>query len=476
MTNPPIHLAKDFPASSEQQWRGIADKALRGANFESTLVKHSEDGLVLGPLFNRADTCVPLAKTGAPHLASRPWHIGVEIEHPDIDHANSDVLSDLKGGASALSLNLDTAGKHGIALRSKSDVQRLLSGVHTALVPIHLVPSAHNFEAAALMSAHFQTHADIENIHLSLGFVPGPDDSDKTLSLTYYIQAQAPHWKTLSVNGAALHEVGASAGQELAFMAARIVSYLKILCTRFDAETALRLIDVRLAADQDAHFNIVKFRAARMIWDKLVHEFGVSIKTAPLALHAVSSVRMLTKNDPWPNILRLNSACFGAVCGGANMITLVPFTRPLGLATSFARRVSRNIQLLHMEETRLGHVHDPAHGSYMHETLSHELAKTAWELFQDIERKGGWYSARDAFMQNVKSTQKTRAEKIASGDVLLVGINQFVNPDVREAKTLPRPNIKPRKGKIIDASDFSQAIEQANEGYILPLGNTQGNE
>lgn len=465
-----LDLAGGFGDGTRAEWQSLADKALRGAAFE-TLVSTTEDGIKRGPLFTQDDAPseTTITKASTPHLAGRPWHITTEIEHPDINHANKNILADLKGGASALSLNIDPSGKYGIALRNKTDLSRLLSGVYDTLVPLHLVPSTGNFEAASLLAAHYRSHKDLGNIHLSLGFVPGPDDQDKMQSLCQWTRTNAPHWKALSVNGAALHEDGASPAQELAFMAARAVSYLRPLVKAYGADKAFALIDVRFAADQDAHFNIIKFRAARLIWSKLAHEFGAKTEHTDLSLHAVSSMRMLAVQDPWANILRLNSACFGAVCGGADYITLLPFTRKIGLPTPFARRLSRNIQLLQMEETRLGHVQDPAHGSYMHESLTHELAEKSWSLFQDIEQRGGWFGAFDWFMEKVKTTEKTRAQKIENGEIFLVGVNQFVKPDVRKAKVLPQPIIKTRMGEVMNTRDFKRAINAADEGLLLPI-------
>ena len=143
-------------------------------------------------------------------------------------------------------------------------------------------------------------------------------------------------------------------------------------------------MDIYLASDQDGHQGIIKLRAARMLWAKLATCFAAPEAIKNAHFHAISSARMLATQDPWSNLLRLSSAAFGAICGGADTITLLSFTHAIGLATPFARRMSRNLQLLFMEESHLGHVQDPAHGSYTHEQLSLELAQTAWTLFQEI--------------------------------------------------------------------------------------------
>ncbi|MEE9273118.1 MAG: methylmalonyl-CoA mutase family protein [Robiginitomaculum sp.] len=464
-----VKLASGFECGDLSQWQNMAEKALRGADFD-TLERTSEDGIKRGPLFTQAPQ-THFDKAHTPHLAGRPWHICAMIDHPDIVGANHDILNALKGGASALSLIIDPSGLCGIALRSIADIERLLSGVYETLIPIHITPSP-NDAAAALFAAYFKDNTDVQNIHLSLGYVPGPKDNDTLMSIAAWTHDNAPHWKAVCINGAALHEDGASAAQELAFMAAQLVSYLRVLLEKYDIDTALSMIDVRLAADQDAHFNIVKFRAAQLIWAQIAREFDA--KNTAMSLHVISSMRMMAKEDPWANLLRLNAACFGAVCGRAGTITLLPFTHIGGetvpdLAAPFAHRLSRNIQLLQMEESHLGHVEDPACGSYTHESLTHNLAAKSWNIFQNIEARGGWFKAFDWFFKTVKKMEKQRNAKIENGEILRVGINQFVKADVRKTKTIPRPKIKPRTGNIIEARNFEQAIKQAKNGCLSPL-------
>ncbi|MBL4870409.1 MAG: hypothetical protein JKX72_05595 [Robiginitomaculum sp.] len=452
----------------QSKWREMVEGALKGKIFNDTLVKTSEDGIALGPLFTNAKNTSAIQKPILPHLANRDWHITTQIDHPSIDHSNKDMLADLEGGASSISLNIDPNGECGIAVRNITDLQRLFSGVYTNLVPLQTVPNT--YEQCALIAAHFQHHKDRETLYLNLSYPHAGGNEAHLLSLTHWVCENAPHWKAVTIDAAAIHERGASPAQELAYMLAKAADILRPMIKAHGIETALGLIDVQLACDQDAHFGIIKFRAARLLWAKLAEAFGAKPQSQTPTLHAVSSVRMLGKADPWANILRLNAACFGAVCGGANSITLLPFTFRNGLATPFARRVSRNLQIMQMEETRLGHVIDPAHGSYMHESLTHELAHKAWSIFQKIEAIGGWEDGFDWFMTEVKSTNMERLRKIKDGETLLVGVNQYVKPDVRKAKTLPHPKIKKRTGKIIQANEFSKAIAQASDGYLLPTG------
>ncbi len=463
-----LDLAGGFDTGTQASWRALSAKALRGADFEQTLVRRSADGVKRGPLFTDAPETASLRKADVPHLAERGWHITPVIDHPDIDRANKDILADLKGGASALRLQIDPSGKTGIAVATRSDLQRLLSGVYVDLVPIHLSPAPDNFETAALLAGLYKDRGDLANIHLGLGYSPAPKDMDKLYNLVNWVRSHAPHWKAVTINAAMPHEAGATSAQELAFMLGSAVAIInRLLDSGLKIDEILPLMDVHLSVSADGHWGICKLRAARMVWASMAASYGAADTSC--TVHTTTSRRMLSKLDPWSNMLRLGGATFAGICGGADYITTLPFTEPLGLATPFARRIARNTQLLLMEESRLGQVADPANGSYTHETLSHNIASSAWSLFQDMERRGGWPKARDWFVAQINEAAKHRDERIKSGEIKLVGVNQFANPDVRQAQVLPRPVVKPKSGTPIDTDDFVTALAQAQNGRILPV-------
>ena len=108
-----------------------------------------------------------------------------------------------------------------------------------------------------------------------------------------------------------------------------------------------------------------------------------------MKLQAVTSRRMLTRRDPWVNILRNTAACFAAGVGGADIVTVRCFTDAMGLPGKLARRLARNTQVIAQEESSLGRVVDPPGGAWALEKLGDDLATAAWDLFQQIEREGG---------------------------------------------------------------------------------------
>jgi methylmalonyl-CoA mutase len=126
-------------------------------------------------------------------------------------------------------------------------------------------------------------------------------------------------------------------------------------------------------------------------------------------------------------------ATFSAGLGGANSINVLPHTLALGLPDPFARRAARNTQLVLLEESNLAKVSDPAAGSGGIETLTGELCKAAWLLFQEIENAGGVFAAleQNLIQRKVAATRALRETNIARRKEVLTGASEF--PNLHEA-------------------------------------------
>lgn len=175
---------------------------------------------------------------------------------------------------------------------------------------------------------------------------------------------------------------------------------------------------------------------------------------------------MLTRYDPWVNILRGTLACFGAGIGGAESVTVLPFDHAIGQSDAFARRIARNTQSVLLEESKLAGVIDPAGGSWYVENLTDALAHAAWREFTDIERAGGIESDLEsgAFADRVAQTRQSRGNRIATRDDPITGISEF--PDLTE-EAVRRPTVADSGGesnglpKVRYAQDFERLRDAA---------------
>jgi methylmalonyl-CoA mutase len=140
---------------------------------------------------------------------------------------------------------------------------------------------------------------------------------------------------------------------------------------------------------------------------------------------------MMTRRDPWVNMLRTTVACFAAAVGGAEAITVLPFDAAIGLPDDLARRIARNTQSILHDESSLGRVLDAAGGSWYVETLTDQLARAAWDAFTAIERAGGALAALDSgdLAARIQATRRARAEDVAHRRAPLTGVTEFALPD-----------------------------------------------
>ena len=281
--------------------------------------------------------------------------------------------------------------------------------------------------------------------------------------------------RAITVDGPAFHNLGANATWELAGSIAAAVSYLRVLTeSGLPVAKALSQISFRLAADDDQFLTIAKVRALRRLWARVAEVVGEPDGGAAV-VHAETSLPMMTQRDPWVNMLRTTLAAFGAGVGGADTVLVFPFDVAIeggfpGMATSFARRMARNIQLLLLEESHVGRILDPAGGSWFVEDLTDQLANQAWQSFQTVEQRGGFIDARDYIAEQIAEIAARRADDVAHRKTAITGVNEY--PNLTEP-ALPRPDSSYSPlaaGKLIRYAAQFEALRDRSDAYLARTG------
>jgi methylmalonyl-CoA mutase len=438
-------LSADFPPATAESWRTLVAKTLGDKPF-SILEKTTVEGLPIAPLYPPGDLPGEQAFATRPFNAERPWDLRVLVGHPDASRANIEILGDLAGGAASAVVRIDPTGQAGTAVGSTDDLARVLKDVVVELAPVgldagFLGPKAADWLGAvakASPGARLNFHMDPLGAFAEAGVSPGPIESHVISAATVgaRLAETYPHAELFLASGRVAHEAGGGEALELAFAAASAVAYAKALVRQgLPMADAFARITLGLAADADYFATIAKLRAAREIWARL----ATACQAGPTArIEARSSRRMLARQDAWTNMIRLTAAGFGAAVGGADAVVLGNFTDALGLPTAFARRQSRNTQLVLMEEAHVGRVADPAAGSGYVEAMTAQLARAAWAKLQEIEAAGGLAAALASGLiaRDVEAARQARPEP------KLVGVNAFP-PTKDEPIEVERPEPKP---------------------------------
>ena len=421
-----LPLAADFPKATADDWRKLVDGVLKGGPFEK-LVGKTYDGLKIDPLYPRAKDVAPVV--GRP--AAAPWQIVQRIDHPDAGMANTQALTDLENGATGLALVFaGGSGSHGFGLEPTAEaIAKVLRDIHLdAGIGIELQVGPQSRMAAIHIAEYVKsTGLDPAACNIRFGLDPlaacavwghSPFTWEEiTPAVAGAIKGLAAlgfKGPFASADGRVIHDAGGSEVQELAFVLACGVAYLRVIeSAGIPLEQAQGMVYARLAADADQFLTMAKFRALRLLWARIEAACGLTPK--PLFVAADTAWRMLTQRDPYVNMLRATIATFAAGLAGANAVTVLPHTLALGLPDPFARRVARNTQLLLLEESSLAKVSDPAAGAGGIETLTAQLCDTAWSLFQEAEKAGGAFAAlrQGLFQGKVAAARNARDANIA---------------------------------------------------------------
>lgn len=460
-------LAELFEPATRERWHKAVEAALKGADFEKRLVAKTADGLRIEPLYE------PAAAVSQPVRAPGPWRLAQRIDHPDAEKAAAQALTDLDGGADALVLvhrDAPAARGFGLDLASVDALDAALKGVMLPLIALRLDAGPAGFEMAALLKQLVERRGDDPAaLDLDLGLDPlgtraatGHLEADWEARLSETLRAfEGPRGTVALADARPYHEAGASEVQELAAVLATAVAYLRTLeAGGHDLARAREKMSVLLVADADEFLTIAKFRAIRRLWARVEQVCGLEPK--PLRVLAETAWRMMTRRDPFVNILRTAMASASAGLGGADSVTALPYTQALGLPDAFARRVVRNSQIVLIEESSLAKVSDPAAGAGGFEALTAELTERAWSLFQEIEREGGIAASLEsgALARRIEGVAKARARAVATRREPLTGASEF--PFLAE-KPVAVLDVAPRPAARSDGALPSQRLAEPYE-------------
>ncbi len=488
-----LPLAADFPPARREQWLELVGRLLKGAPFDRKLVGRTYDGLTIQPLYERA-AAEPVP---AGRMPGTGWQLLQRIDHPEPAAANAEALHDRHNGATGLSLVYAGAiGAYGYGVAAGEDaIARTLEGI-----PLDAADLALELDTGALAEDAGRAIAALLNrrggragaARIRFGFDPLGTMAVSGAAPTGWSETAARFGACIAelagagfkgpfavADGRVIHNAGGSEAQELGFVLAVAIAYLRALAgLGIGLDAARRMIFFRLTADADQFLSIAKFRALRRLWGRVEDACGLA--AAPVFITAETAWRMMTRRDPYVNMLRATIAVFSAGVGGADAITVLPFTLARGLPDRFARRVARNTQLVLTAESHLAKVGDAAAGSGVIEDLTDQLCGSAWTLFQEIESAGGAAAALEQglIQKKVAPVRAARQAALARRTDMLTGTSDFADldePAVAVLDVAPLAAAPPPAGVTLEPLQrirLAEAFEQLRDASDRMLAQT----
>ncbi|MGE3309386.1 MAG: methylmalonyl-CoA mutase family protein [Limisphaerales bacterium] len=465
-------LLAEFPPATWESWKTQVEAELKGASFEKKMFTPTYEGITLKPIYRREDI------EGLPHVASLPgfgpfvrgsavvgravraWDVSQEIAVADAAGFNAAARSGLARGLTALNMVVDMAtrsgadpdwapreaiGAGGVSVASLGDLRTALEGIDLAKVPLFVRTGASGMPVAALIMALLRERGTDPGVLRGciemdpLGVLAHEGRLAQSLdgayremaALTGWGAANAPGLKTVCVHTRPWHEAGGHAAQELGFALATALDYARALMERgLDFETVAPRFRFSITAGTRFFLEIAKLRAARMLWARVASVLRGSPAAQRTTLHVRTSLFNKTVHDPTVNLLRTTVEAFAGVLGGCDSLQVGAFDEVLRTPDAFSQRIARNQQLVLRDECQLTEVTDPAGGSWYVEALTAELAARAWDVFQEIERRGGMAKAMQAGwpQAEVATVAEARLAAAARRRDSIVGTNFYANP------------------------------------------------
>lgn len=489
-----INFVEDFSSPTQEQWVAEVEKALKGAPFDKKMLTKTYEGITLRPIYTRQDWPADGDPSGFPGAApftrggsaaggvTSGWDIRQRYMWPDPKRCNDIILAELERGVSSLIVRFDaaaqagldgdadgaaaSAGDNGVMVYSVDDLDLLLTGVHLDLVTVSLEAGPQFLPAAALLEALWSRrrvaagkalgafNADPLSTLAGQGRLPVPVETalDQLADLAKHTAATYPNATAVRVDTSAYHDAGATESQDLGASMATAVAYLRAMTAEgMSIDDACRQIVFTYSLDADQFLSLSKLRAARKLWNRVAEACGANEPARAMKQHAITSTRMMTRYDPWVNMLRTTIACFAAAAGGADSVTVQPFNALIGLPDELGRRVARNTHIILSEESNLPRVVDTGGGSWYIESRTDDLARAAWGEFQEIEKQGGMAAVlkSGSFAEKIAKAYAEREKSLAKRKDALTGVSEFANIDEHPIP-LEAPELGPIRKDAVD--------------------------
>jgi len=265
-----------------------------------------------------------------------------------------------------------------------------------------------------------------------------------------YMREHVPNWNPISVVGQHMQQAGATPAQSVAFSLCTAIEYVGAVCAsgRGADEFAARVTyfhDISMSLFEEA----AKLRAQRRMWARILQErFGAQEeRTLKFKVHTQTSGADLTRQQPLNNIVRVTVQALAALLGGTQSLHTDAFDEALATPTEHAARIALQTQNILAEETGLADVVDPLGGSYYVEALTDEIERRAWEIIEEVDRRGGMLQAvEDGYVQDeIGRSAWEFQEEVESGRRTVVGVNRYADGVGGEPESVPVQRVAPER-------------------------------
>lgn len=394
-------------------------------------------------------------------------------------------------------------GQCGVTLCTVEDYDQLIAGWDLKTTNFSLITGDNCLPALALISAAAIRRGDGYEVlrgnsmnwypRTAVQDIPSwePDNGYKLITeLIRFCSKNIRGWNTANIFMYGLSEAGATPLQELAYGMSWGKSIIDAgLRGGLEPDAFIGRLGFQIGCQNNFFEEVAKFRAVRKMWAKITKDAGCTkAHNMHARFHCHTSGNVLTAQEPLNNTARVTMQVMAAVMGGAQSIHACSYDESIGIPTEESHRTALRTQQIMMYESGLRDVADPLAGSYYVEWLTDQMEKSAWEIFNQLEERGGYQAglADGSIKRAIDNSAYVTKKKIVSGKQPVVGLNKFNTNEKAdyqpfrvdeslERKAIDRLNAFRKKRNQQDVDQSLVAVKNAclalrdGDGELMPV-------
>ncbi|HMI91237.1 MAG TPA: methylmalonyl-CoA mutase family protein, partial [Polyangiales bacterium] len=257
---------------------------------------------------------------------------------------------------------------------------------------------------------------------------------------SYFIEHGVGNFYSVSVSGYHIAEAGANPVTQLAFTLANAFTYVEYYLSRgMKLDDFAPNLSFFFSSSLDAESSVLG-RVARRIWAIALRElYGASERSQKLKYHSQTSGRSLHAQEMSFNDIRTTLQAAAALFDHCNSLHTNAYDEAVTTPTAESVRRALAIQLIIQRELGIAQNENPLQGSYVIEQLTDSVEEAVLCELERLSERGGVLGAMEMLYQRSKIQEESLHYEALkhSGELPLIGVNTFENPDAAAASQRP---------------------------------------
>ncbi len=269
----------------------------------------------------------------------------------------------------------------------------------------------------------------------------------------YFIDNNVRNFYSVSISGYHIAEAGANPLTQLAFTLANGFTYVEYYLARgMSIDSFAPNLSFFFSNGLDPEYSVMG-RVARRLWARVLkHRYGANERSQKFKYHIQTSGRALHSREIQFNDIRTTLQALTAVYDNCNSLHTNAYDEAITTPTAESVRRAMAIQQILHKEFGVVKNENPLQGSYIMEELTEIVEEAVLAELDRINARGGVLGAIELQYQRSRIQEESLHYELKkdSGELPIVGVNCFLDPDAATATSEAEPL---REMQLARASD-----------------------